>query len=59
MEAMRLTGRDRPARFASFVVEELANEIISGALPEGEILPTEPVLCEQFGFSRTVIREAL
>ncbi len=59
MEAMRLNARDRPARFASFVVEELANAIISGALAEGEILPTEPVLCERFGFSRTVIREAL
>jgi DNA-binding FadR family transcriptional regulator len=59
VEAMRLNGRERPARFASVVVEELANDIIRGALPEGEILPTEPVLCEQFGFSRTVIREAL
>jgi DNA-binding FadR family transcriptional regulator len=49
----------RPARFASFVVEELANDVIRGALAEGDVLPTEPVLCEQFGFSRTVIREAL
>jgi DNA-binding FadR family transcriptional regulator len=59
MEATRLTARERPARFASVVVEELANEIIRGAFSEGEVLPTEPVLCEQFGFSRTVIREAL
>lgn len=59
VEAMRLNVRERPARFASFVVEELANEIIRGSLPQGEILPTEPVLCERFGFSRTVIREAL
>jgi len=49
----------RPARFASFVVEELAEAIVSGALPEGEVLPTEPALCEQFGFSRTVVREGL
>lgn len=49
----------RPARFASFVVEELADQIVRGALPAGEVLPTEPALCEQFGFSRTVIREAL
>jgi DNA-binding FadR family transcriptional regulator len=41
------------------VVEELANEIIRGVFPAGEVLPTEPALCEQFGFSRTVIREAL
>ena len=49
----------RPARFASVVVEELAESIISGALAEGDVLPTEPALCNQFGFSRTVIREAL
>jgi GntR family transcriptional regulator, galactonate operon transcriptional repressor len=49
----------RPARFAAVVVEELARQIISGAFAPDEILPTEPVLCEQFGFSRTVIREGL
>jgi DNA-binding FadR family transcriptional regulator len=49
----------RPARFASFVVEEVADQIIRGVLPRGEVLPTEPALCEQFGFSRTVIREGL
>ncbi len=49
----------RPARFASFVVEELAESIVSGALAEGDVLPTEPVLCERFGFSRTVVREGL
>ena len=41
------------------MVEELARRIINGAFPTGEVLPTEPVLCEQFGFSRTVIREGL
>jgi GntR family transcriptional regulator, galactonate operon transcriptional repressor len=51
--------RWRPARFASVVVEELARRIVSGDLSEGDVLPTEPALCEQFGFSRTVIREAL
>jgi DNA-binding FadR family transcriptional regulator len=49
----------RPARFASVVVDELAEAIVSGTLAEGDVLPTEPALCEQFGFSRTVIREAL
>ena len=33
--------------------------IVSGKLAEGEVLPTEPTLCDEFGFSRTVIREAL
>jgi DNA-binding FadR family transcriptional regulator len=50
---------ERPARYASVVVEELAKEVIRGGFPEGEVLPTEPALREQFGFSRTVIREAL
>jgi len=49
----------RPARLASVVLEEVAHRIIGGTFPEGSILPTEPVLCEQFGFSRTVIREGL
>jgi DNA-binding FadR family transcriptional regulator len=49
----------RPGRLASVVVEELAHQIIGGALATGDLLPTEPALCEEFGFSRTVIREAL
>ncbi|TMM10311.1 MAG: FadR family transcriptional regulator [Actinobacteria bacterium] len=49
----------RPARFASVIVEELAQQIVSGALAEGDVLPTEPALCEEFGFSRTVVREGL
>jgi len=49
----------RPARFAAVVVEELARQIISGAYAVDDVLPTEPALCEQFGFSRTVIREGL
>jgi len=49
----------RPARLASVVLEELAHRIIGGAFAEGSVLPTEPVLCQQFAFSRTVIREGL
>jgi DNA-binding FadR family transcriptional regulator len=57
-------GRDgrgswRPGRLASVVVDTLAHEIVSGRLATGEVLPTEPVLCERFGFSRTVIREGV
>ena len=59
-ELRRDGGRQRrPARFASVIVEELANLIISGSYPEGSVLPTEPALCEDFGFSRTVVREGL
>ena len=52
-------ARSRPARYASVVLDELAHRIIGGAFPEGTVLPTELVLCEQFGFSRTVIREGV
>src|SRR5579871_5112140 len=52
-------GQWRPARFAAVVVEVLSHRIIGGALSEGDVIPTEPTLCEEFGFSRTVIREGL
>jgi DNA-binding FadR family transcriptional regulator len=49
----------RPARFASLIFEELGHRIIGGTLADGDVLPTEPALCEEFGFSRTVVREGL
>ena len=49
----------RPARYPTVVAEELAQEIIGGTAPAGAVLPAEPVLGDRFGFSRTVIREAL
>jgi DNA-binding FadR family transcriptional regulator len=52
-------GSWRPERFASVVVDELADLIIGGRLAAGAILPTEPALCEHFGFSRTVVREGV
>src|SRR5439155_16752799 len=49
----------RPARLATAVVEDLVDRIVGGELPVGSALPTEPVLCEMFSVSRTVIREAV
>ena len=49
----------RPGRLGAVVLEELAHAVISGAFAEGTVLPREPTLCEEFGFSRTVIREGL
>jgi DNA-binding FadR family transcriptional regulator len=49
----------RPARLASVIFEALGDQIIGGVLTEGDVLPTEPALCEEFGFSRTVVREGL
>jgi DNA-binding FadR family transcriptional regulator len=48
----RVTGSDR-------VVKNLIERIHSGALKVGQRLPSEEKLCEEFGSSRTVVREAL
>ncbi|MFC8800655.1 FadR/GntR family transcriptional regulator [Streptomyces griseoincarnatus] len=49
----------RPRRLATVVVDELVDRLVGGELPMGASLPTEPVLCETFGVSRTVVREAV
>ena len=49
----------RPRRLATAVVEELVDRLVSDELATGDSLPTEPALCEAFGVSRTVVREAV
>lgn len=49
----------RPQRLATAVVAELVDRIVGGQIAGGSTLPTEPSLCETFGVSRTVIREAV
>ena len=41
------------------VIQRLREDIENGVYEVGDKLPTEPVLVEQFGVSRTVIREAI
>lgn len=41
------------------VVEAITDRILNGDLNPGDALPPEPQLCQQFGVSRTVIREAM
>ncbi|MGF1746666.1 FadR/GntR family transcriptional regulator [Vibrio minamisatsumaniensis] len=41
------------------VAREIARGILSGELPQGSIIPGEMALCEQFGISRTALREAV
>jgi GntR family galactonate operon transcriptional repressor len=48
-----------PGRLGTAVVAVLADQIIRGELAPGASLPTEPLLCEYFGVSRTVVREAV
>lgn len=47
------------ARLADQVAATLEAEIRAGRLTEGEKLPTEQSLVQQFGVSRTVVREAV
>jgi DNA-binding FadR family transcriptional regulator len=40
------------------VVDALVEAIVSGHYPPGTLLPPEPVLCQSFDVSRSVVREA-
>jgi DNA-binding FadR family transcriptional regulator len=40
------------------IVQELGMQIVSGAFAPGQRLPAEPTLCEAYGVSRPVLREA-
>ena len=41
------------------IIDEIEGEILSGKISPGVRLPSEGKLCERFGASRTVIREAI
>jgi GntR family transcriptional regulator, transcriptional repressor for pyruvate dehydrogenase complex len=49
----------RQSKLADQLYEQILAKIVSGALPEGEKLPSESQLCALFGVSRPVVREAL
>ena len=52
-------ARRRPRSLAHDVVEVLAGRIRDGTLAAGGKLPTEAAIMEEFGVSRTVVREAI
>jgi len=56
--ASRSTPR-RPRSLALDVVDKLVVRINTGLLPAGAKLPTEAEIMEEYGVSRTVVREAL
>ncbi|MDB5911430.1 MAG: GntR family transcriptional regulator, partial [Ramlibacter sp.] len=51
--------RRRPRTLAHDVVDTLAGRVRDGSLAPGEKLPTEAAIMEEFGVSRTVVREAI
>ena len=55
---LNVTERDWRPRYVQ-VAEELKEQILSGDLPAGQMLPSEPELSEKYGISRTSIRNAL
>lgn len=50
---------DNGRRLHDDVVLQVLRQISGGILKPGASLPTEPILAQQFGVSRTVIREAI
>ncbi|MAU94283.1 FCD domain-containing protein [Microbacterium sp. UBA3394] len=46
-------------RIGVAVLRELVEMIVTGAVPEGGVLPPEAQLSQEFGVSRTVIRETM
>ncbi|MDY0908238.1 FadR/GntR family transcriptional regulator [Microbacterium sp. CFBP9034] len=56
---MRDAGRLPFDRIGVAVLNELVEAIVSGRVQPGETLPPEAVLSQQFGVSRTVIRESM
>ena len=59
VERDAVLARRRPRNLAVHIVDELSSRIRSGALAPGAKLPSEAMIMEQFGVSRTVVREAL
>src|ERR1700747_486988 len=58
-KASRLAPKQkRKPRVLRGIVASLARRVLSGEILPGEYLPKESALCDQYGVSRTVIREA-
>lgn len=54
-----LSGRHAARNFHNFVINEIGRAIVSGTSPVGSVLASDAVMMEQYGVSRTVLREAL
>lgn len=54
-----LSGRRAARNFHNFVINEIGDAIVTGAFAVGSVLPSDTVMMDRFGVSRTVLREAL
>lgn len=54
-----LSGRRAARNFHTFVINEIGHAIVTGKSPIGSVLASDAVMMEQYGVSRTVLREAL
>ncbi|HEY4199290.1 MAG TPA: FadR/GntR family transcriptional regulator [Devosiaceae bacterium] len=52
-------SREKRSNLHFAVAGEIGSEVVSGHLPVGKLIPTEPELCTRFNVSRTVVREAV
>jgi GntR family transcriptional regulator, transcriptional repressor for pyruvate dehydrogenase complex len=59
MNTLTAAPRRKPQGLAHELVERLGDRIRDGRLAEGAKLPTEAEIVEEFGVSRTVVREAI
>jgi GntR family transcriptional regulator len=51
--------KDAPTPIYLQIAESIGSLLASGVLPPGYVLPSERVLCEQFGISRMTLRQAM
>ena len=51
-------GAERASNHTAFVVDQIGRAIVAGEYPAETMIPLDPDLCEMFGVSRTVVREA-
>lgn len=52
------TRSERASNHTNFVVDQLGRAIVAGEYPSQTMIPLDPDICEMFGVSRTVVREA-
>jgi GntR family transcriptional repressor for pyruvate dehydrogenase complex len=56
---MEAFSKIKPQSRVDLVVDKITNSIINNDLRDGELLPPENQLCEIFGVSRSILREAI